>query len=292
MADNENKQVITCQPVPYDIMEKMAKAFATGKLFGFKTEAEAMSIMLIAQAEGHHPAIAARDYNVILGKPALKADAMLARFQEAGGKVKWTSYTDEKVSGIFSHPSGGDVEITWDTERAKKAGLGLKDNWIKWPRQMRRSRCISEGVRTVYPGITIGIYTPEEISDFDNRSCPLEHPTPNMRLDGVLPTQETTFEEIAGKPFKAPPLPQRPVGAGDENGEQLPFGNDNGTLPFVLISEPQRKRLFAIGKKAGKTEEQMKEIVKKYGFEHTRDITRDKYEVICNEIAGRISKWI
>jgi hypothetical protein len=35
--------------------------------------------------------------------------------------------------------------------RAQKAQLGGKDMWKKYPRQMLRSRVVSEGVRTVYP---------------------------------------------------------------------------------------------------------------------------------------------
>lgn len=146
-------------------IQTMAQAVAASKLFGIQTPEQAMSLMLIAQAEGMHPAIAARDYHVIQGRPALKADAMLARFQSAGGKVEWTCYTDAKVSGKFSHAAGGSIEIEWDMKRAKAAGLDGKDNWKKWPRQMLRARCISEGVRTVCPGATSGLYTPEEIQD-------------------------------------------------------------------------------------------------------------------------------
>lgn len=151
--------------VPVSDIERMAQAVAASKLFGIQNMEQAMSLMLIAQAEGMHPAIAARDYHVIQGRPALKADAMLARFQAAGGKVKWNAYTDEKVSGTFSHPAGGEVTIDWDMNRAKAAGLAGKDNWSKYPRQMLRARCISEGVRTVCPGVTAGLYTPEEIQD-------------------------------------------------------------------------------------------------------------------------------
>jgi hypothetical protein len=151
--------------VPVADIERMAAAVAASKLFGISDVNQAMSLMLIAQAEGMHPAIAARDYHVIQGRPALKADAMLARFQNAGGKVKWNAYTDEKVSGTFSHPSGGEVTIEWDMLRAKAAGLADKDNWKKYKRQMLRARTISEGVRTVCPGVTAGLYTPEEIQD-------------------------------------------------------------------------------------------------------------------------------
>ena len=149
-------------------MQTVAAQMVKSKLFGFTTVEQAMSIMLIAQAEGRSPALAARDYHVIQGRPALKADAMLARFQQEGGVVEWTSYTDAKVSGKFSHPKSCPVpvEISWTLDMAKRIGLANKDNWRNYPRAMLRSRCISEGVRTVYPGIAVGIYTVEEVQDF------------------------------------------------------------------------------------------------------------------------------
>ena len=91
--------------IPFEEMKGMADAIAKSKLFGMQTPEQVLALMAIAQAEGLHPAMAARDYHIIQGRPALKADAMLARFQNAGGKVDWKSYTDEKVTGIFSHPN-------------------------------------------------------------------------------------------------------------------------------------------------------------------------------------------
>ena len=151
--------------VPVADIEKMAGAIAKSKMFGMKTQEEAFALMLIAQAEGMHPAIAARDYHVIQGRPTLKADAMLARFQTAGGKVQWEVYTDAEVTGLFSHPQGGSLKLTWTFAQAKSIGLTTKDNWQKYPRAMLRARVISEGIRTVYPGCVVGTYTAEEIED-------------------------------------------------------------------------------------------------------------------------------
>jgi len=151
--------------VPVADIEKMAGAIAKSKMFGMKTADEAFALMLIAQAEGMHPAIAARDYHVIQGRPTLKADAMLARFQNAGGKVQWDVYTDAEVTGTFSHPSGGSLKLTWTFAQAKSIGLTGKDNWKNYPRAMLRARCISEGIRTVYPGCVVGTYTAEELEE-------------------------------------------------------------------------------------------------------------------------------
>jgi hypothetical protein len=157
--------------VPVDQVERMALAVAKSGLFGVKTPDQAMALMLIAQAEGLHPAIAATHYHVINGRPTLKADAMMARFQTAGGSVRWGEYTDKRVVGTFSHPQGGSVEIEWTLDMAMAAGLTKNPTWKSYPRQMLRARCISEGIRTVYPGVTVGTYTPEEAEDMGAASA-------------------------------------------------------------------------------------------------------------------------
>lgn len=163
--------------VPVDQIERMAISVAKSGLFGVKNPDQAMALMLIAQAEGLHPAIAARDYHIIQGRPALKADAMLARFQSAGGRVKWISMTDQRVAGEFSHAQGGSVEIEWTIEMAKRAGLTKNPTWNQYPRAMLRARCISEGIRTVFPGVVVGTYTPEEVQDMDP---PQQRPQPRQ----------------------------------------------------------------------------------------------------------------
>lgn len=159
--------------VSFTEMQTLAKAVAQSKLFGMKTPEEAFVLMAIAQAEGRPAALAAMDYHIINGRPTLKADAMLSRFLSSGGRVQWHSYSDTLSDATFAHPQGGEVRVNWDMQRAKQAQLGGNGMWAKYPRQMLRARVISEGIRTVYPGITNGLYTPEEARDIefeDNKS--------------------------------------------------------------------------------------------------------------------------
>jgi hypothetical protein len=151
--------------VPFEQQLSLARSFAKSNLFGVKTEDQALALMALCEAEGLHPARAVQEYHIVQGRPAMKADAMLARFQKAGGKVDWHDYSNTKVAGTFSHPSGGSVRIEWTIDEAKRIGLAGKDNWKNFPRAMLRSRCISEGVRTVFPGIASGVYTVEEAQD-------------------------------------------------------------------------------------------------------------------------------
>jgi len=158
---------MTTALVPVGELERMAHAVAASKLFGITNPEQALALMLVAQAEGLHPATAARDYHIIQGRPSLKADAMLARYLSSGGKVEWHTHTDAEVEATFSHPQGGTLKIKWDMARAKAAELGGKDMWKKYPRQMLRARVISEGIRATNPAVAVGLYTPEEVEDFE-----------------------------------------------------------------------------------------------------------------------------
>jgi hypothetical protein len=144
-------------------VERVALAIAKGGLFGSKDPNAVLTLCLLAQAEGQHPAVVFRDYHIIQGKPAKKAEAMLRDFINAGGKVEWHRLDDEQADATFTHPSGN-VRIDWTVERATKAGISTP-MWKKYPRQMLRSRVISEGIRTVYPGATSGLYEETEVRD-------------------------------------------------------------------------------------------------------------------------------
>ena len=181
------------QLITVDQIQTMANAVVKSQLFGMKTVEQATALMLIAQAEGYHPALAARDYHIIQGRPTLKAETMMARFQQQGGKVDWKTLTDEEVTATFSHPSGGSATITWTFDQAKRAGLTGKDNWKNYPRAMLRARVVSEGIRTVFPGVVLGVYTPEEVQDIPTQ--------PKSRDMGTVDVVEAVEEEKVEHPF-------------------------------------------------------------------------------------------
>lgn len=185
---------MTTALVPITDMERMAQAIAKSGLFGMANVDQALALMLVAQAEGLHPATAARDYHIIQGRPALKADAMLARYLNSGGKVEWHEHTDERVAATFSHPAGGTLRIEWDMARATKAGLGTKPTWKQYPRQMLRARVVSEGIRATNPAVASGIYTPEEVQDFE----------PSDKGRGRKAKDMGAAEVVAPEPVKDP----------------------------------------------------------------------------------------
>jgi hypothetical protein len=180
--------------VPYSEVERMAAAVAKSGLFGVKTADQALALMLVAQAEGRHPALAARDYDVIQGRPSKKSEAMLRDFLQSGGTVEWHELTDTIADATFAHPAGGKVRISWDMKRASAAGLGGKDMWKKYPRQMLRARAVSEGIRTVCPMATSGMYVPEEVQDFQ----PEKNITPTSGAsERVDPSKAAEIDQLA-----------------------------------------------------------------------------------------------
>ena len=158
--------------MPLEQLQRMANTMAKSGLFGVKDADSALSLMLIAQAEGKHPATVARDFDIIQGRAAKKAEAMLRDLIASGGTVQWHQLDDTAAEATFSHSQGGSVKIRWDMARAKLAGLASKDMYAKYPRQMLRSRCVSEGCRTVAPFVTSGMHTPEEVRDIEVNITP------------------------------------------------------------------------------------------------------------------------
>lgn len=151
-------------------LETMSKKVAQSNFLGTRNESEIFTLFMIAQAEGKNPVQASMEYSIIQGKPALKSQATLIRFQKAGGKVTYLKRDDTECTIKFEHPQAGELTVSWTLETANKAGLNTnRDNWKKYPRQMLAARCIAEGVRALYPACLDGLYLVEEVQDFDNK---------------------------------------------------------------------------------------------------------------------------
>lgn len=164
--------------VPFSELTQMGNAIAKSGLFGMKTPDQAIALMLVAQAEGQHPATIAQDYDIIQGKATRKTHSVLARYQAAGGKVEWHELSHTKADATFTHSQGGSVRLDWTLEQAKNAGLAGKDNWKGYSRAMLRARLIAEGVRATYPAALGGMMVSEEAQDLGPGDGALPPPPP------------------------------------------------------------------------------------------------------------------
>jgi hypothetical protein len=189
--------------VPFSEVREMAAAAVSSRLFSdIKTPEAALTLMLLCQAEGLHPITALRRYHIINGKPALKADAMLGDFMERGGKVTWKTTTDAECEGVFMSPAmGAPVAVKWTMADAKRAGLTSNPTWSKYPRQMLRARVISEGIRLAMPSVVAGVYTPEEVQDFEPpKNGKAAAPVAHVEVIDVIPEPAKATEPAPVEP--------------------------------------------------------------------------------------------
>lgn len=152
--------------IPMAQIQVMAKTVSDGGLFGLRNSNQIMTLMLLAQSENLSPMKALQQYHIINGRPVLKSTEMLSRFQNSGGKIKYIKSDDKECEIEFTHEMGGTVTIKWDIAKAKTAGVyDSNPVWKKYPENMLRSRCITDGIKAIYPSCLGGFMSDVEAQD-------------------------------------------------------------------------------------------------------------------------------
>lgn len=231
-----------------DEVERMGEALAKSGLFGFKEPAQAVALMLVAQAQGRHPASVAEEYDIIQGRPALRSRAALARYQVAGGRIEWIERTDARVSARFSHPQGGELVVTWDIDRARRMGLAEKDNWKKQPMIMLSWRVVAEGIRATFPACLSGEYLAEEVEDL-----------------GPRPERNVTPRPPIAEPVETPPPPA------------------DGA---ARITPEQARELWAVAKGHGFNKDQFRAKLESKGLSSTNDLPSADFQAALRWARG------
>lgn len=198
-------------------LRELSSEFSKCGLFAVKSPEQAFALMMLCQSEGIHAVQAMKRYHLIEDRngkvtPSMRADAMQSDFQSKGGKVEWIRTDDEECAAKFSHPihQPTPLEIRRTFKRYADNGIAtvwkdgkqvVKDNWKKSPDAMLRARVISAGVRAVLPGVVTGIYTPEEVRDFEEDASP-KTATPSAPI-----TPRSQPPVVQGKPKPSAPPP-------------------------------------------------------------------------------------
>jgi len=93
-------------------------------------------------------------------------------------------------------------------------------------------------------------------------------------------TQDNTKTKTESQPaYKKPEIVQEPA-------KKYPPASDTDTRP---ITEGQIKRFFAIGKSVGWAEDEERELINSFGYEHTKDIQRKHYEKIIEMLENGVA---
>lgn len=154
---------------PMAAIKTLGGAIFKSGIFGLDKPEQGEILAMQCFAERKSPLELARTYHFIQGQLAIRSDALLAKFHQAGGTVTWTTRSDTEVIAKFQRGvSYANIVATIDEYIAngtatKADGKTLKDNWRKWPRRMLTARAISEGVRLIAPECCFGVYLAEEI---------------------------------------------------------------------------------------------------------------------------------
>lgn len=157
---------------PMDAAEQMGMWLFKSAMLGVGTKDAGITVALTCLTEKISPMEFTRRYHIIEGRPSMRADYMLARFEELGGKKRI----------INRNPACAEIELEWNGEKTKfsftwedaqqepfvkdKKG-NIKTNYAT-PRarmQMLWARCVSDAIRTVCPQVNCGTYSPEEVVD-------------------------------------------------------------------------------------------------------------------------------
>ena len=127
---------------------------------------------------GLSPMVAVNNVAVINGKPTLSADIMAAvarRSPEYGG-IEWKELSDTCACCIIKRilPNGAveQMESRFTLQDAQRAGLTNKQVWKMYPRRMLKHRCLSYGLKDMFPDILAGLYTPEEMENIPTETEP------------------------------------------------------------------------------------------------------------------------
>ena len=153
---------------PMSAIKTLGLAIFKSGIFGLDKPEQGEILAMQCMVEKKSPLELARTYHFIQGQLAIRSDALLAKFHQAGGSVDWTERTDEKVTAIFRKGTAS-AAIVADMKEYVGNGTALgkdgklKDNWKKWPRRMLTARAVSEGVRLIAPECCFGTYTVEEL---------------------------------------------------------------------------------------------------------------------------------
>jgi len=183
-------------PMPVGSMAELATAgelLAQSGMFGINNPGAGFVVAATCHQQGISLMEFQRTYHIVDGRPTMKADAMLAEFRKRGGKYKIVANDIDRAEADFEF-EGVAFRGAYTMDDAKRTGdcfksdgKTLKHNWEKRPDDMLWARMVSRSVRRLCPEIVAGLYTPEEVSDFNDAA---QDAAP--RQARVLTTEEVT----------------------------------------------------------------------------------------------------
>ena len=181
--------------IPINSMEDISRlgiAVAKSGWFGSIPQSTGEMIAMTMLQERISPVTFKKKYHVMGdGSLATASRALVSAFKRLGGKMKLHEVSKDKCRITFIY-DGNELPYTVtlqefiDNGVAVSAKTGaLKDNWAKFSVDMLYARCCSTAIRKVCPEADDGLYTAEEVADFDDTPTAPRQPVKIDKADVV-----------------------------------------------------------------------------------------------------------
>lgn len=284
---------------PMAAVEMLGTAIAKSRMFGCESIEQGKVFALECLARRVPPLSLAERYDVIQGKLSMKASAMLAGFNESGGKHKIIEYSPEACAVEFDYQKQKlTIRITWEDAQKEKWPYGkegkIKDNWATplGKQDMLWARVVSRGVARLLPSVNCGRYTPEEIGDSEpHESSNGSHKAkPAARVESAkaaaAPAPQPAAGEIVDAEYEVTP---------DAAGEPAPFDSpESPTAPGApnYCTAEHRLAINTLFGELGLTDEQRQSVINKRGVKMLREFTVEQADELIGKLREKAAATI
>lgn len=278
---------------PLTFSEKAGALMAKSGMLGLPNVEAGFVVAFTCACERITPIQFSRRYHIINGKPTMRADAMLAEaVMNHGAKFRVVEKSPDRAAIELTRDGNATLfELTWDQARDEKwpytrdkgGNPILKDNWAtaRGRQSMLWARVISDAVRTTFPEVNAGVYSPEEMSDAGGVLIqdPTTVPEPAVDADVpslAVPAAQPPAAEVTTSVMVAPdqPMVRTPV--------------PEPVVTEELASDQQRMQIelmFAEGKVALNDR---RKVLAKRGCESIDQLTRSQADELIGKMQARL----
>ena len=172
---------------PVVAVKSFGLSIAQSGIFNTSNNAQGEVLALECMTRRMPPLVLAERYHIIHNRLSMKSEAMLSTFNQRGGKHRLISRTPERAEIELSFEGDKNTfSLTWEECLAepfvyegkeaaivdmlasgKKPPLKSKYATPRARMQMMWARVVSDAIRVVMPSVNSGVYTPDEVDDFE-----------------------------------------------------------------------------------------------------------------------------
>lgn len=200
--------------IPINGMEDISRlgvAVAKSGWFGSIGQSTGEMIAMTMLQERISPVTFKKKYHVMGdGSLSVASRAIVSAFKRLGGKMKLHEVGKDKCDITFIY-DGNELRYAVtlqefiDNGVAVSAKTGaLKDNWAKFSGDMLYARCCSFAIRKVCPEADDGLYTAEEVADFDDAPAAPREPVKIDKSEVVSRLAKSEAKPAESSPASTP----------------------------------------------------------------------------------------